>query len=111
VAIDREPSETSSDVAGAMDRVLEAEQQTLRAISESERRAEQMLEQARETARRIGARTDRRLGAIHAACAARRKRLLESDEGATPSSVDLDDEKIQRLRGAAEELAERLSCG
>lgn len=111
MAIDREPSDASSDVAGAMDRVLEAEQQTLRAISESERRAEQMLEQARETARRIAARTDRRLGAIHAACAARRKRLLEAVECAAPSSVDLDDEELQRLRRAAEELAERLSSG
>ena len=111
MAIDREPSDASSDVAGAMDRVLEAEQQTLRAISESERRAEQMLEQARETARRIAARTDRRLGAIHAACAARRRTILESHEGAAAPRVELDAAELQRLRRAAEELAERLSSG
>ncbi len=57
-----------STPTASMERVLRAERAVEESVAECRREAERMIEKARDEARHISHRTDRRISALHARC-------------------------------------------
>jgi vacuolar-type H+-ATPase subunit H len=99
-------------VAGAMNRVLEAERAAQAAIADCERRMQASLEQARQRRRNILERAHDRIMALHARAAGSLERqaaqiFATSREASDPALVRGADDS--RLHAALERLAERLT--
>ena len=99
-------------VAGAMNRVLEAERAAQSAIAECERKTRALLEQARERRRTILERAHDRIMVLHSRAARSLERqtariLTTSREASDPALVQGADGA--RLHTALERLAERLT--
>lgn len=104
-----------TQVAGAINRVLEAERAAETAIHEAERRAEERLERARARRRALIARAQSRITALHGSIAQRldeterdlRERAQASAGSESALRIDCVQESLQRLAavltvGAAE---------
>ncbi len=96
----------------AMNRVLGAEHDAKAAITECEALAAATVEQARQRARRIAERTDRRISRLHAACelaAARSIDLLLRQERGSDAQRNAPPHEQEVLAAAVERLAALLT--
>lgn len=95
-------------------RVLDAEAAALDAVARARDDAAAIAEQAREEARRIGLRADRRTHAVRAAFAAgvaAEIALLEAEAAALAASHDLTPAEVERVDRAVRATAQALTGG
>ncbi len=99
----------SADVAGAMNKVLAAERESLAAIARCRTEAERILEQARQEARRIDGHAERVSRDIHARtarfAAAQAQRIAAAARGAQTDAA------VSPLDTAVRSLAARITGG
>lgn len=96
----------------AIDGVLGAEQAALAEIASSQRRADEILRSARQTARAVLRRNHDRLSRLHAGCAVRTRELVEEIErgaGANGDGAVLGNAELQTLDTAISALAAELT--
>ena len=106
---DRPPQSTA---AASMERVLRAERGVEESVAECHREAERMLEKARDHARHITHRTDRRISALHARCSASIEAQIETmrrDAAAAERRKALRERDRDCLSLAVERLAAKLT--
>lgn len=114
---DNERMDTGMDriesVESAITRVLRAEQEALAAIEASENEAKEIQRQARQATRAVLRRTRKRVGRLHAACAARTRELIDEIEqrgaGAHVGAASAADSERQLLERAIQALAVELT--
>lgn len=101
------PQRSYVDAKDAIDTVLEAERETVDAIAACEVRASDIVEAARETARQIARRTDRRIAAVHSD----RESGLPSPSAAPARSDEtrMTEAETAALLAAADRVAEILT--
>ena len=96
----------------AMSRVLEAEKEALAKLAASERRANDILRDAREYVRALARGHQARISRLHADCAARNEELvtrLEQDAAVHDHEHRSGDDARRRLEAAVAELARELT--
>ena len=104
--------EASTSAAGAINRVLEAEGRARQAVQSCARDAEAILQEARETAKRIVESADRRIGLIHhrtSAALARAIGELERDQQLKASQFDSSAVDTAAVAFVVEEMATLLT--
>jgi nucleotide-binding universal stress UspA family protein len=106
------PDPASQAAGDAINLLLEAERQARDAIRRCEQEAAELLNRAREHARRVADRTDARISALHIRCdleIAQRVAELRAAARQIPRESALDRATAQRLTAAVETLARRLT--
>lgn len=110
---DRSPAR-HMPVREAMDRVLAAEREAQRQIESCRSDAEQILSDARDTARRIKETTQRRISDVHAAShrqTAARIREMRREAAQLSAAIDYEPAQSTAVSKAAQILARRLTSG
>jgi type I site-specific restriction endonuclease len=98
----------------AINRVLEAEQRAREHIARCEAQAGEELDAVREQARRIGARTDARIGKLRTRCeqqVAEQVARFKASAEAVRNQPLTEDTRTQRQADAVRSLAARLTGG
>lgn len=106
--------QAGSGAERAMHQVLKAENEARQAVSNCAREAENILRDARATAKRIVERADRRIGLIHhrtSAALAATIDALEQDQLRQASTFDSSAVDLDAVASAVEQLAQRLTSG
>jgi vacuolar-type H+-ATPase subunit H len=107
-------SDTATGAESAMHQVLAAEDQARQEVRSCAQEAENILRDARATAKRIVERADRRIGFIHhrtSAALAATIRELERDQLRQASTFDSSAVDLDAVAAAVEQLVERLTSG
>ena len=107
-------SDTATGAESAMHQVLAAEDQARQAVRSCAQEAENILRDARATAKRIVERADRRIGFIHnrtSAALAATIGELERDQLRKASTFDSSAVDLDAVAAAVEKVAERLTSG
>jgi vacuolar-type H+-ATPase subunit H len=101
-----------TDVRSAIDEVLGAEREALAEIASSQSRADEILKEARQSARALLRRNQARLSRLHAGCAARTRELVNDVERGSEAydacAVPADEERAM-LDNAIRALASELT--
>jgi vacuolar-type H+-ATPase subunit H len=108
----KSPSNTMPDAAAAIDEILVAETAARRAMEACRGEAEDILEAAREDARRINRRTTQRITRLHNRCSelvATAIANIHTEAGAEAFRGALDDHDREVLARAVNRLATRLT--
>jgi vacuolar-type H+-ATPase subunit H len=108
------PPEREDSSVEEINRVLDAERRARERVSRCEQDASRMIEEARACARDIRARTERRIGRMHARVEQRiiaQVMMLAAEAEAIRSQALASDERETTLEAALERLAERLTAG
>jgi len=99
-------------VDSAIALVLDAEQDALATIAESERQADRIMSETRQVIRDMVRRTEGRISRLHSGCAERNRQLvaeLEATALAEVAEPDRDHDSGDRLAAAAAVAARRLT--
>jgi len=107
-------NDTATSAESAIHQVLAAEDQARQAVRSCAQEAENILRDARATAKRIVERADRRIGYIHhrtSAALATAIGELERDQLGQANTFDASAVNPGAVAAAVEQLAERLTSG
>lgn len=107
-------SDTATGAESAMHQVLAAEDQARQAVRSCAQEAENILRDARASAKRIVERADRRIGFIHnrtSAALAATIGELDRDQLRKASTFDSSAVDLDAVAAAVEKVAERLTSG
>lgn len=99
-------------VDSAIALVLDAEQDALATIEQSERQADRIMSETRQVIRGMVRRTEERIGRLHSGCAERNRQLVAELEATAPaeaSAPDREQGSAERLAAAAVAAARRLT--
>jgi hypothetical protein len=99
-------------VDSAIALVLDAEQDALATIAESERQADRIMSETRQVIRGMVRRTEERIGRLHSGCAERNRQLVAELETAALAAIpdpDQEHRSGERLAAAAVAAARRLT--
>jgi vacuolar-type H+-ATPase subunit H len=105
-------TDTELSVDSAIALVLDAEQDALATIEQSERQADRIMSETRQLIRGMVRRTEERISRLHSGCAERNRQLvaeLEATTLAEGSEPDREHSSEECLAAAADAVARRLT--